>query len=786
MTVYLAHSENGGGQGVREPLRIHLLQVAERTAQHADAFGCREQGYAAGVLHDIGKYSDQFLRRLSRSNQEPSRDHWSMGALAAVGAKCGTPAALAIAGHHTGLDYLIDDPARLQQTMLQALRDAPERFTEPNGATIQQRFFADGFTWPKVPRGLIPTGQLAADMLDVRMLFSALVDADFIETEAHFDGDAITPRRYRPDGPSIDFDQAIGSLDKMIQEIRCKAVPNPMNPVREKLYEMCVEAAIRNTPGLFTLSAPTGSAKTLAILGFALHHARTHGMRRVILVMPFLNIIEQTARIYRELFSREDGFAPNTVVEHHSLAKDGDSDANNDQGEESDGVGNTQRLLAENWDAPIILTTSVQCLESLMANRPSRCRKLHRLARSVVLFDEVQTLPSKLAKATLATLSRLADPNGPYRSSVLFATATQPAFDVLHDEVAKLTRSGWRPLEIAKDAEQMFAVAANRVQVTWRHRKPIELDELAAEVAQKDRVLCIVNLKRHAIRLAKGLRRQTVKNVRHLSTNMCPAHRTAVLKAVEKRLKADRPVRLIATQCVEAGVDLDFPLVYRAFAPLEAISQAAGRCNRHSLRSTEQVIVFKPVDDRGLYPPGYGVATDVTETFLKSLEKRGIDLDGTEIINSPERLRAYFRQLYGLSGLSTGIVPEEEELLKEISAGNFSKVAELYRLIKEDSINVLVPYDQATFDSLVDELHSEDSRQPGFLRRWMRRATPHAVSLFRPHGNEALWNHLEPVQFGRRRSEHSRDGTWFIASSGVTYDPLFGFVEPTLEDSWIA
>ncbi len=781
MLEFLAHSENGRGQGPREPLRVHLSHVAERTANYADAFGCYEQGFATGLLHDIGKYSEQFLRRLAHINREPSRDHWSMGALAAA-FKCGTPAALAIAGHHMGLDYLFDAPRRLGQGIAKKMQEVPETFTETNFRTIEERFFADGFTWPKVECGLVPTAQLAADMLDVRMLFSALVDADFVETEAHFDGDSATPRRYRPDGPTLDFDQAISALDEMVRGVRRDAVPNPMNPVREQLFATCVAAATRNPPGLFTLSAPTGSAKTLAMLAFALHHARQHGMRRVVLVMPFLNIIEQTARIYHDLLSTKN-FDANTVLEHHSLANDGESD---DGDERRDGVGNVRRLLAENWDAPIILTTSVQCLESLMANRPSPCRKLHRLARSVILFDEVQTLPPKLAKATLATLSRLADPRGPYHSSVVFATATQPAFDVLHDQVAKLAVPGWRPVEIARDSEKMFAVAAARVRVTWRYRSPIELEQLAAELAENDHVLCIVNLKRHAIRLATVLRKQGAKNVWHLSTNMCPAHRTAVLTAVSDRLKAGRPVRLIATQCVEAGVDLDFPLVYRAFAPLEAIAQAAGRCNRHSLRSTEQVVVFKPADARGLYPPGYGFATGVTESFLVGMENQGIDLDETEIINSPERLRNYFRQLYGVSGLSSGMVAAEEPLLKAIGEGNFPEVAKEYRLIEDNSINVLVPYDQATFDRLTGELQSDDAGQAGFLRRWMRRATSHSISLLRPRDSAALRNHLEPVQFGRRLERDSRDANWFIASHAVKYDPLFGFVEPELEDAWIA
>ena len=784
MTKYLAHSENDDGRGVKEPLWLHLELVARRAAEYAEAFGCREQGFAAGLLHDLGKYSDQFLRRLAQPRREPSRDHWSMGALiAAVRAKCGVHAALAIAGHHVGLEYLVEEPRCFGQAMGKTLRDEPSRFTEANPLAVEERFFADGFSWPNVMRGNELAGQLAAKMLDVRMLFSTLVDADFIETEAHFEGDAATPRRYRPDGPKLDFDKAISALDEMLRQVRSDAPLNLMNPFRERLFAMCVDAATRYPPGLFTLSAPTGSAKTLAMLAFALYHARQYGLRRLVLVMPFLNIIEQTAGIYRSLFSPDNGFDPNTVVEHHSLANDGELDG---ASQSADGVVNLQRLLAENWDAPVILTTSVQCLESLMAHRPSPCRKLHRLARSVILFDEVQSLPPKLAKATLATLSRLADPSGPYRSSIVFATATQPAFDVLHERVSELTGAGWRPIEIAGDAESMFAVAAARVRVTWRHRKPVLFAELAAELAQNDRVLCIVNLKRHAICLATALRDRGVKGVLHLSTNMCPAHRTAVLKSVVQRLKQDRPVRLIATQCVEAGVDLDFPLVYRAFAPLEAVAQAAGRCNRHSLRPSERVVVFEPEDERGHYPPGYRDGVDATKSFLAQLEKDGFDLDTTEIINSPERLQGYYRFLYGLSGRSSGTVPDEEPLLNAIRAGDFAEVAKRYRLIDNNTINVLVRYSVEEFNRLVDELHQDQPRKPGFLGQWTRRAASQAISIFRRNRDASLWNHLEPVRFGRWREDVDQDATWFIPSAAVKYDPLFGFVEPEFEESWIA
>ncbi len=322
----------------------------------------------------------------------------------------------------------------------------------------------------------------------------------------------------------------------------------------------------------------------------------------------------------------------------------------------------------------------------------------------MILFDEAQTLPPELAVATLATLSRLAAADGPYKSTVLFATATQPAFDLLDDRIRKsFLGGGWRPREIVDRREELFQPAAGRVRVAWRHDSPIELDDLAEELAEYDRALVVVNLKRHAVRLATKLREWNTKGLLHLSTSLCPAHRAAVLKTLDRRLNKDLPVRLVATQCVEAGVDLDFPVVYRALAPLESIAQAAGRCNRHGRREAGRVVVFKPVDTRGLYAPGYKAGVDATTTFLNSLAKSA-RLDETEIVNSPEKFQQYYQFLYVLTGRTTSEVDDDRDLLDAIRAGDFQKVAELYRLITNDAINVLVPYDRGAFDFLREEI----------------------------------------------------------------------------------
>jgi len=778
--TFWAHSANGDGQGVWEPLRQHLQNVADRAASFASVFHAGEQARLAGLLHDLGKYADRFQDYLA-GKVARAGDHWSAGAFQALlqARKLGVVPAMAILAHHACLEYLEVNLKRFALAIKQQLSSS-ERVTESNYELLLNRFIHDGLTLPQISDGIsVESEHAVSAMLDARMLFSALVDADFLETEAHFNGDAHQPRVPRPAGPPLDHDKAIEAFERFVQSLRQNRRDDPLTPLREQLQETCRQRA--NDPqGIYTLSAPTGLGKTLAMLAFALYHAKRHNLRRIILVMPYINIIDQTASVYRAIFSSEQGFSEGFILEHHSLADDSADGKKQEEENEKD----LRRLLAENWDAPIILTTNVQFFESLFANRPSQCRKLHQIARSVVLFDEVQTIPTRLAVATLAAIARLTQPDGPYGVTAVFATATQPAFTVLHERVRKHAPSGWQPKEIVSDVATIFQATAERVHITWRDEEPTQWESLADELATHRQALCIVNLKRHATALFEALSERLAESEKpsllHISTNLCPLHRREVLAEINRRLRDDEPVRLVATQCVEAGVDLDFPVVYRALGPLEAIAQAAGRCNRHGKRKSGQLIVFQPaLEENGtqrLYPPGYEEAVSATDFYIKQLRARDPTKLGM-LLSDPAGIADYYMLFYKIGGYTdpTTKLRQEKDLLDAIDAGDFEKVAESYRLINKNAVHVLVPYQPKYYQELLDKIREEKGKT-GFLRNWIREATWHSVDIFRPKEDSPVWNYLQPIEFFSSRRSSSAQTNWYYLLPSVKYDEKLGLV----------
>jgi len=758
-----AHSANANGDW--HPLQEHLASVAKLAGQFSNNLAWQDEVCLAGLLHDLGKYADRFQARLRGSDS--GLDHWSQGAWVALDEHQAIAAALAIQGHHVGLQRA--DKAALRRMNLQGLtQNHPFRLalSDADHLLLKQRAEADGlfFQTPE-QTALSPKNGMAyavANMLDVRLLFSCLVDADFLDTEAHFEGNA-KGKRPRPEGPKLDAGAALAALDAYMAKLRgATDAQTEVRQARQDLWS-AAENAGKMRLGLFTLTAPTGSGKTLAMLKFALEHAARHNLKRVVLAVPFLSVIEQTAREYRKVFK---SFPDNFVLEHHSLAGLGVEVERHD----AEGANERQRrLLAENWDAPIVLTTNVQLLESLFSNRPSSCRKLHNLMESVILFDEAQSLPAGLAVPTLAALSHL---TLAYHSSVVFATATQPAFDTLHTAVTKQATQGWQPEEAVPGHPEMFRVL-ERVKVSWpKNGEKRGWAELAADLRSDNarQVLCVVNLKRHVLALLDEL--TGTEGLFHLSTNMCAEHRRGVLKKVRARLKAGETCRLISTQCVEAGVDLDFPLVYRALAPLEAIAQAAGRCNREG-RLNEQgrlgkVIVFEPSaeeDLRRCYPTyAYYQAAEVTRTMLT--------LHGDLNINDPALFRDYYRRLYDLNNPAS----QNKALNNAITALDFPEVAKHYRLIDQNSIQVLVPW--ADRWNEFDTLRCEAERE-GISAKWMRRAQGLAVSIYQTNDGPPAWAIPAKLRRGGTSDE------WFFLE-GDYYDDTLGLNPPKGEQVFIA
>ncbi|WP_300452649.1 CRISPR-associated endonuclease Cas3'' [Accumulibacter sp.] len=765
--TYWAHSEND--YSARHRLATHLLSAARLAGERAGDAVWRQEADLAGRLHDLGKYGDLFQKRLDGT--ESGLDHWSAGAYAALVHFKSMASALAIEGHHIGLQCASLDAVTSRMAMVR--RGASPmghhiRLSDPDITRLLARASTDGIHPDAPERVALPFRPNAlryaiASMVDVRMLFSCLVDADYLDTEAHFQGGP-EGKRYRATGLSLDAEEAALGLDRyMARAVRGRNhSSDAVTAVRADLWKAVTEAAAGAT-GVYSLTAPTGSGKTFAMLQFALTHARKNQLKRVVLAVPYLTIIEQTAREYRKVFAEKPA---HFILEHHSLA--GIREATTDA-QKLDDNERQRRLYAENWDAPIVITTNVQLLESLFANRPSACRKLHKLRDAVLLFDEAQSLPQHLAVPTLAALSHLSHA---YNTSIVFATATQPAFDTLDEGVRKHAVSGWQPREIVPTHRRMFK-QLERVEAVWpAPGEALDWGDLSTTLRDKaaPHSLCVLNLKRHAHALLEAM--QGTEGLFHLSTNLCTAHRRAVLDEVRVRLNPahPQPCRLVSTQCVEAGVDLDFPLVYRAMGPLEAIVQAAGRCNREGRMNANgqlgRVRVFEPAPDTGerrrMYPNfAYFQASEVTTSLLR--ESGGV-LD----INDPDVFRRYYQALYGVSRPAE----QNRDLNRAIDELDFPEIAQRYRLIDQDAIQIVVPWQGGI--AQYEQLRAQAA--DGVTGKWMREAQTLSVSIYRPRPDHPAWGCLIPAPF--RRGGVSDE--WFVLEdpSGQYYDETLGLQLP--------
>lgn len=563
-----AHSLEGRPVEEWQPLEKHLEEVADISRRLAIPFGGEAWAHIAGLWHDLGKYSDAFQEYLSTANSPDPHmaesrakiDHATAGAKHAV-AKIeilGHLLANVIAGHHSGLLDAISDTACLDKRLhkkTEPLHGVPTSISGCSVPTLPS-YLSEAFRKKKKDPFSIS--------FFVRMLFSCVVDADFLDTEAFLDHERTLLRHQWPKDILRKME---GCLSKHINGLQPDNTP--VNDQREIVRKACLEKA-DDSPRLFSLTVPTGGGKTLSSLAFALRHAIKHGLQRIVYVVPFTTIIEQNANVFRDVMKPllEEGL-PDPVIEHHS---------NLDIGRET----TVSRLATENWDAPLIVTTSVQFYESLFASRSSRCRKLHNLASSVIILDEVQTLPVDYLGPCLKALQELASN---YNASIVLCTATQPAIHHSNDFGIGLKRVD----EIVPSPRQLYE---NLKRVDVKDLGAQNDCDIVARLQREAQVLCVVNTRGHARKLFEALGDE-IGNY-HLSALMCPEHRCAVLKTIIERLKQNENCRLVSTQLVEAGVDVDFPTVYRSLAGLDSIAQASGRCNRNGkLTGKGKVYVFR-------------------------------------------------------------------------------------------------------------------------------------------------------------------------------------------------
>lgn len=738
-----------GPNGERHPLAEHLHAVAAGAKQNAEYFNSGEWARFAGLWHDLGKYRPGFQRYIRQSNDPdahiegkvagPDKTHSAAGALHAIdalearqgrgGAIAARVLAYLIAGHHAGLaDWHGGLKGRLssdatQREYAEALRNAPQEIL--NGS-------APGDLRDAVPGGIATPGAFA---LWVRMLFSCLVDADFLDTEAFMDGSRTA---VRGDFPPLAEMRA--AYDAHMARF---TADTPVRRLRADILRQC-RAKAHGAPGLYSLTVPTGGGKTLASLGFALDHALAHGKRRVVYAIPYTSIIEQTADVFRDVFAP---LGRECVVEHHSQA-------------ESDPSAETaaSRLACENWDAPLVVTTNVQLFESLFASRTSRCRKLHNLVGSVLILDEAQQLPPEFLQPILDVLRLLVRH---YGVTVVLCTATQPALTSTdYFDPSQNLRGLDDAREIIDDPDALYdALKRVEVRLPADFTSPTEWPTLAEELADRDCVLAVVNTRK----AARELHRRMPDGTLHLSALMCGAHRASVIEHIKARLKARRagtnnaPLRVISTQLVEAGVDLDFPVVYRALAGLDSIAQAAGRCNREGeLPGMGRVTVFVPLDGT---PPGLlRKGADACRSVLHGVTDAPLD----------RRLfERYFRQLYASvdldeKGINEFLKPSQSK--DDPLAVAFRSAAEQFRLIDDSQAPVVVLYrgpdgSDATVDILLGKLRKEGPQ------RWLMRALQrYTVTL--------------PQKLAERMHTHgdlslAMPGL-YVQENDLLYDPLLG------------
>ena len=702
----MAYTGHKRSDGVIQPLLDHLTGVAELASAFSRTFSAEDHARRTGLLHDIGKYAPDVQRRMNDPEHERKVNHTSAGAQEAFRLR-DVAGMFAIAAHHGGLMDRVD------------LLGGKLRYTPQDYSAFRQEIAPD-------PNASAPAWAQADPQsmcFYTRMLFSCLVDADYLDTEAFMNGQPVRPSAGDP-LPVL--------LERLQRHVKGWYPPKTsVNARRCAILDSCADAAEREQ-GLYTLTVPTGGGKTIASLLFALKHAVHHGLSRVIYVIPYTSIIEQNAAVFADILGHDN------VLEHHSSLREEEPG----EDEELNAANARKRLACENWDAPVVVTTAVQFFESLFAAGSGKCRKLHSIASSVIIFDEAQMLPLNFLRPCVYAIAELVKH---YRATAVLCTATQPALNQLLEEYLP----GQPVREIVPDRDALYHVLRRTV---YRHEGELSQDALVSGLMGSPQSLCIVNSRKLARELYDVL---PDEGRYHLSTWMTPADRRRVIADIRSRLAASLPCHVISTSLIEAGVDLDFPTVWREEAGLDAIVQAGGRCNREGRRRPEDSVVhvFRLT---GHHAVGFRQQIDA---FRQATE------DGSPM-DAPETIQRYFDALLA----SKGAAIDKEDIMQACEEFRFRTVAGRFRLIdSQDTVTVYIPTEHNA-----DDLYALCAGC--YSRQTLRRLQQDSVTVYQAdamklysagclkNAGDGFWILTDPARYDHERGLllHSEEGLGFL------------------------
>ena len=632
------------GHWVIQSNENHSAGVAKLASQFAGEFGMSEWGKVLGLLHDKGKETDTFQQYIKKeSGYDPDikicgkHHHAYVGGILAqkyYGKSSCNFFVNQIVSHHTGLHDSDEIKGIIDQEIPSEVNiyHIKEKLNRPE-LNVQANDFH----------------HLA------RMLFSCLVDADFLDTEAFMDKESSALRQNKDT-----LNDLLPLLENKLKDLKAKADCSEVNIIRNQIQQQCIEMA--DTPtGFYSLTVPTGGGKTLSSLVWAIKHAIKNGQKRVIIAIPYTSIIVQTASVLRSIFGEEN------VLEHHSCV--------NPEQIKDEKLKEKMKLATENWGYPIIVTTNVQLFESMFSNKPSACRKLHNIVNSVIILDEVQTLPMDYLQPivdSLKTYHKL------FNVSFLFTTASQPVLSGLIEGCnPKAAFNGIDHItEIIPDEFKLHD-KLRRVRLSINNEGKT-YDEVAEMLSQHKRVLCIVNTRRDAKEIYERLPQEGI--TLHLSKMMCPDHISETIERVKTTLKDNKNeiIRVVSTQLIEAGVDIDFPVVFRQEAGLDSILQAAGRCNREGKNSLSTTYVFSLSKEHNL-PKG----------DIQAANSARLNLGNGHDWFAPETMISYFKQFYCRKE-SFDKKDIRHYLNHPTNNLSFQTAAKEFQLIEDDGVNVVV------------------------------------------------------------------------------------------------